>query len=496
VKPGQVEVEQQLVYRIDYEPLRQLPFDIPVLLADSQDWEVSEGDIELNVTPHYLPEDDPAAVTGRGSGLSRQVTVDLQEDRIGTMRIVFRYRLPVEPELLSGDTEFLDIGLVQPGEGVARIEENTLRLHSAPDIEVHVADENWELVTDPSPRFAVSDQPFHRVPGQVSQVAVEVNLTQHIRRTTTKLKRVWLQTWCSADIRRDRVCYQLLADEDFVEFVLPNDVDELEVLVAGRQQSVDWEPGEPLRVGLPDSPTPEYTIELWYFLPVKREPWGPIQTSIPRLVGVERASRLFWEIVVPRTEHLLWPPTSLTPESLWSWRDLHWSRIPNRSQSDLERLFGASTQEPLPPTTNRYLFSSTGLLRTVQFVTAARSVLVIAMSAAALLIGLLLMYVPMLRHPVILIVLGIGLFASAATFPEAAILAAQAAVLGIVLLFVSRILQWTMPARPSARSALVSVSRSGSRTKSYTPPDDGGSSKMPTAVTRSPYQVSAAEPDS
>ena len=152
----------------------------------------------------------------------------------------------------------------------------------------------------------------------------------------------------------------------------------------------------------------------------------------------------------------------------------------NREQDDLEALLQASKQDSIPERTNRYLFSSVGPLASIELFTANRALIVTGFSSIALFVGLFFIYSATLRHPAVVLLLGLILLSTTAVFTELSMLGAQAALLGIGLLFLARLLQLTVVLRPRTRPPVPSVARAVSESKSVAALSEAGSSKLPT----------------
>ena len=93
--------------------------------------------------------------------------------------------------------------------------------------------------------------------------------------------------------------------------------------------------------------------------------------------------------------------------------------------------------EPLPAGTNRYLFSRLGDATSLSIRVAERALIVLSASGVALILGLLLIYVPFVRQAGMLFVLGLTLVTLGLLFPEPALLLAQASSLGVLLAILS-----------------------------------------------------------
>jgi hypothetical protein len=197
--------------------------------------------------------------------------------------------------------------------------------------------------------------------------------------------------------------------------------------------------------------------------------------------------RTYWQLVLPPKEHVVVPPASLSGEFSWGWNGLFWGRIPLLEQRQLERWCGARELTDVAGNTNRYLFSTLGPVDGCELRTAMRPLIVMAASGAALVLGLLLIYVPGLRHPTILLVGAVGLGAAAAIYPEPALLLAQAASLGVVLTVLAGLFQGRAARRrvgPTREGSDVVLERSSTQThrRPPSPADEPPTETAPAAV--------------
>jgi hypothetical protein len=174
-------------------------------------------------------------------------------------------------------------------------------------------------------------------------------------------------------------------------------------------------------------------VELRYHFAGPRPPRGAIRMEFPRLNPAAWMRRMYWQLVLPASEHLLGDPDGFTGEFTWSWCGWFWGRTPLFDQAQLESWAEASPRDALPERVNLYLFSSLGNVKQAEVRTAGRTWIVLWASGAALVIGLLLIYVPISRHPATLLTLGLALLAAGLIAPEATLLATQAACLGLLL---------------------------------------------------------------
>ena len=146
---------------------------------------------------------------------------------------------------------------------------------------------------------------------------------------------------------------------------------------------------------------------------------------------------------------------------------------------------------------NGYLFSSLRWNDTCEVFTVGRSTIVFVASAATLLAGLALIYLRPARHPVVLLAAAVLLGGGAALQPEAALLAAQAAVLGLALALLALVLrQWLSAERavamPEAASAATMSLHVPRPSELSAPVAAAGSSKLFPQADALPPQADAA----
>ena len=123
-----------------------------------------------------------------------------------------------------------------------------------------------------------------------------------------------------------------------------------------------------------------------------------LPAALPKLKEAQRIERVYWEVLLPRSRHLVWAPAAVTPELVWRFEDLYWGPRGRLNQRELEELLAASAQE-VPENMNRYLFSATGAVSAVSYATVSRVHLMLVFSLIALLAVVPFFYLPPLRQP-------------------------------------------------------------------------------------------------
>ena len=209
---------------------------------------------------------------------------------------------------------------------------------------------------------------------------------------------------------------------------------------------------------------------------------GRMSLEAPELLGSVFVRRTYWQLVLPRDEHLVSRPGRYTSEFVWGWEGSYWGRQPFLKQFALENWVGGDLSfgvlhRPAPSLrTNRYLFSTLGAADLLEVRTVARSLIVLAASGAALVAGLLLLYVPWTRRRGVLLVALVVLLSLGAIYPEPVMLIAQAASIGLILSLVAGFLQRVV-ARPK-RTAAVASARPNSLYDGTPPVTPGGAGTL------------------
>jgi len=202
---------------------------------------------------------------------------------------------------------------------------------------------------------------------------------------------------------------------------------------------------------------------------------------------------MVWELLLPQNEHVIVTPEGFTGEFRWGWTGSFWGRKPLLTQAQLEAWSGARRTVPMPEAANRYLFSSLAPVARCELRTASRWVIVLGASSAVLAVGLLLIYVPACRHPALLLVGAIALLGTVVLYPGPALLASQAASLGLVLALLGGLLNRLLgPGRGERRrrDASSSVLERGSTQAQFPAPSAGKEASTDTVPAPIPLRTS------
>jgi hypothetical protein len=223
---------------------------------------------------------------------------------------------------------------------------------------------------------------------------------------------------------------------------------------------------------------------------------GHLEFEAATVDAVDRVERTYWQVVLPGSEIVVSRDPRMTPELHWQWDGFGWRRHAARDQAELEQWIDASPQDPVPLGTSRYLYTTLGAAHRLELTTAARSWILLACSGFVLAAGLLLLYVPLLRHPGLLMVASVVTFTAGMMWPELAILFAQAAVLGALLAVMAQVFRQLLRRSYTLTPAVQGRSQfSDSKIKVVDKglPRTDGSSKIAATASPMSVQIPAAE---
>jgi hypothetical protein len=475
-----VRVEQELAYLVSYEPVDHLLIEVPRSLAGSGRLEVFHDGRPVSAAA--LPErgDNPAAPV--------RMRIALPKACIGPCRLTARYRLALQKPA-SADRTLLSVPLLMPSEG--DLSGNKLSVGTAAGLRVVVRPGPWTAVessASPSEPLPPLAPPSAAAPRSLQLTAArrlaqaDFNVTWESGAAAAVVGRAWVQTWLSSSARQDRAVLAFTSTRKELTLTLPAGAapDQISIVLDGKAVTAEVAGDGSLTIPLAgDSGEGSHLLELQYRFR-GRPQRGAMSLEIPRLGRGAWMRRLYWQLILPRDEHLLASPEGFAGEQAWTWNGCFWGRQPLLNQSQLENWVGLRQPTPLPEQSNEYLFSAFGNIDHCDLYTAGRAWIVLLASGTALLAGLLLIRVRRLRHPAALLSAAVLLLAADVLYPEAAGLVAQAAVLGLALALLAAVLSRVMvqqrPA-PVLTEKVSSVLKNGwpSVPSAPRPPDADGS---------------------
>ncbi|HLA85108.1 MAG TPA: hypothetical protein VJL29_09960 [Thermoguttaceae bacterium] len=425
---------QRFSYQIDYEPLDSLRFELPDGL-ENVEFRV-QGE---RVSPTAAPRNVAGAPADNDG--SRRVQIALDSPKIGTCDVEARY--PVRPhQLVGGSCVQHAVPLVVPLDGEPA--GNRLLITAPPEMRVSMVERPWRPRTGPT---AVSpDRPVTEcvADGRVDRAELGLCLEPRQWSGVTIVERALIQTSLAAHSRQDRAIFRLNTLERDVQIVLPRGTDPLKTVVSlnGKPVASRADGETALRVELPQRTSDEAWLLEVHCAGAEPGPLrGRCEMELPRLGSGAWCRRVYWQLTLPPSEHVVNAPEGLAREFRWGWNGMFWGRNPLLKTADLEAWVGAPKNGPSSGGDNGYLFSAFGGPESFELVVMERSWIVLGASGAALVLGLLLIYVPAIRHPAGLFGAAVVLGGVGAIYPEPAVLALQAAALGLALTLVAGALE-------------------------------------------------------
>lgn len=500
---AEVSVEQHIDLRVAYEPLNRVVLEVPAALAERRDAVFSiDGEdvmpITLDATAQDLTALDSATQSPRDA-TTAQSKRTAEEWFAPASAKAGAKRVALEPPMAVADHSRITIryttrSAATSGEASYSIPlvtvvdatnlRNVVRVASTAANQFNV-EKPWEPVasgTSNPPTGVASAVVEFRATGLADYITLKT-LAQP-RRTTVHT--TWIRTTLADGVRQDRAAFRVETDEPRLEISLPVGAraDRVAAWVDQRQVAstfvagVASSNGEParLRVELPgvrQNPGSSRgtanlrTIELLYNLDAASSQPGERNWEPPHVLGDVWHARTLWEVVMPMNEHVVVDPDDYTPEYGWQWNAaVRWgdtpvlpilSRRANQSPTELQRLTGAAPQRITDGQTNRYLFSTNGPAKPIVFRTWSRSSIVLLASSMVLAIALTFVYVSAAKRPAMLVLVGVALFGVAVWSPVAAILGAQAAVVGLLVALLAGVASFWLKDRTAATPSTITA---------------------------------------
>jgi len=426
VDEQRAEVQEKLSYLVAHKPIDRLTFDVPRGLAGPEHLAVRFEGKSLAAADLPDPNDQPDLAAP-----SRKQVL-LPGMRIGPCELSIHYAVDFE-KLAPRSSIAAAIPLVMPREG--ELSGNKVLVTAKEGIRVRQREGPWKEA-EAGTQIPAARQGLQLAAAErTGEITLAISLEDQSSAGSTVVSRAWVQTWLTPSFRQDRASFLLTTTQKSLDLVVPVGVNpaDVELWLDGKRTSGQSTPEGRLVVALPGAESlRQHELEAIYRLPDRPKP-GRLSLELPRLGRDVWVHRLYWQVVLPPNEHILGSPADFTGEFRWGWNGLFWGRIPILEQPQLETWVGARHLTELPVETNRYLFSSLGSVSRCEVQTVDRTLAVFTASAAALVIGLLLVYVPAVRHPAGLLVLAVAIAAAVLAWPAPSLLLAQASGLGVVL---------------------------------------------------------------
>ncbi len=484
-------VEQKLAYTISHEPVEVLTLEVPRNLAEANLLKIACNG--QSITPVQLPENlESNNDSDNTTAETKAMRVPLPAGCIGLCELTVQWPIQL-PKSLLDQPEAMSVPLVMPGDG--KLTGNKLYITAAPGICVEPRPDPW-VVSSPGKSAGTWELTADR---RADRLELDVHLQPVDSSGVTVVERAWIQTWLTKTVRQDRAVFAFTSTGKELQLDIPAGAEpnDVQVTLDGKPLTVPIADCNRLVVPLSNNMNHRrHILELLIHFRRHRTGPGHLVLEIPRLGENVWVRRIYWQLVLPKNEHVVVAPNDFTGEYRLEWNGYFWGRKPLLEQAQLESWVGAENQTPVSAETNRYLFSGLGTEVRCELRTTQRSWIVLGASGAALVVGLMLIYVPVCRRPGTLLTLALALLCVGMLYPEPTLLIAQAAILGLVLTLTAWLLERSVVRR--RRSTIVPEISSfildqGSTKTQILPPAAGKQSSTQTAPIIVPPSISDSD---
>ena len=332
VEEQAVGVEQRISFQVAYEPVDSLTLLVPrSLKANALSATMDGQPIAINVPRSELfPFAD-----------QRALRVPLPGPRIGRLELWLRYALAHEkpaPAL----TRSISVPLVMPGLG--KLGHNQLRVVPQAGILAALRGGPW---TSDGNAAATAAGLQLAAPTAVSELGLALELKQRPSEGKTRVEYGWIRTLLVGGARQDRVLYRFVSGERQLRLALPADAkaDSLEILLDEKPVSIAQDAAGEFIVPLTPGDGEEHLLDISYSFP-RHLSTGRLLAEPPEILPTPRINLLYWELIMPATDHLLLAPADFTGEYTWTRSGLLWHRQPGIDQAKLESLLRGPTPRP------------------------------------------------------------------------------------------------------------------------------------------------------
>jgi hypothetical protein len=301
--------------------------------------------------------------------------------------------------------------------------------------------------------IAPLSEPREMTAGQ-TEIVLSARKLESLASLPIRIGRSWLQTTVNGSERRDRYCAQIESTLSRLSIRIPSSRNLNLVIVNGQRVKFTGE-GTQFQVELPNHDSRQYQLEVWMTSSESLAWFTPLEIDIPEIEGAQIHDRFYWQLAVPAIQHIGFASGQLTPEWIWKWNGLWWTRESVMKQHDLERWVGATHQTDLPLSVNSYLLSSFGGRRSFQIWVLSRFLMWLPIGLVAILVSILLISFRALRHPAFLLFAAGGLATAAMLAPDLAVLLGQTALMSLGLVSLILIIQAAIESRVRRRSVFT-----------------------------------------
>jgi hypothetical protein len=447
VGPQRAHIEETISFHAKYRPVSELELSVPrkvlrdpsfrlsLLSGDGTrqnvDQEAGSGLDEVSLEFRTLTVDDEF----NNDETAAIIAVDLPQPQLGRFRIRATY--DVESDAQNQDTSsprimpFLMPVHVPVASQVAAI---SARGIEQLELDSDRSDSRWTILS--SGETVGTDETIFQANEPVGTLTLAFRRATSTAEGRTTVEQMWLQSWCTANARQQRVVYRFRSDAQQITVELPPGLTgrEIEVFLDGvTPRNLERHDAQ---IVVPIDSLPEETqrvLDLRYLEQRGLDPWNELRVELPQLGGDSTFAEVFWHVIVPKNYLILHGPARLARAHMWSWSSngLRPELIQTATGArGIERNVGQRQ-----PSAGEFGYLYSGFGPPAMFAaTVARSEILYLISAALFLsAGLGLLYLPMLRKPPVLFAASLILVGVGAVYPEWLMICAPALAIGAAL---------------------------------------------------------------
>ncbi len=457
IGPVRTSLQQSLNYKIAYQWIDRLEIDAPLAMLEA-------NDLKITADGEAAPFDRVDNQTTPAAKDRAAIQIRLPSRRKGDLALQLRWSRRTPP-LDEGRRMSLQIPLAVPTDANVS-QTNPASAEIVVDARLKVENKSNEWRTLPplgeslqQQSMVLSHDGFARI---ISLEAMPVSPQE--QQKTTVVDKVWVRSAWLRHSRTDQAIMQARTTADALRVRLPRGARLQAVQVAfdgerAKESDISLSTNEHgvnvLVVAAPadaarDRDTAEHRVllSISYERPLAERKLRRERFEMPLVLGAGAVERMYWQIALPRGEQLFLWPADLTPEFAWVWSGYLFERRPTLTDADLKRWIGLEAQDSPTPHANVYLFGAFSNVAPGTLVVLHLRDLLIACSSVVLVLGLALIYFPVLSGARFLaaavFVLAVSVVGLSAWAPDAAMLLAQSSVVGALGVGVARMLsKWS-----------------------------------------------------
>ncbi|QDV11650.1 hypothetical protein CA51_15220 [Rosistilla oblonga] len=245
------------------------------------------------------------------------------------------------------------------------------------------------------------------------------------------IDRLWIQSMIGSSVRREKIVARVQGFASHLELFSNQWNEDIQVraIVDGTELRDVVQQGNRLQIPLPQDQATSM-VEVWIWDRNVEAP-AVLDEITPHVKLNAPHGECYWQLVLPSGQHLVYASPEAGRAMQWQWRSLFMARKPILTTAELERQFGSSTSETLPPS-NIYLFTPADLTG-LQAIAAPRSTIWFVVGGITLLLSTLIVYVRRLRTSFTFMMLGFLLVGMSVTLPDLAVIFGQVSLLALIL---------------------------------------------------------------